>query len=214
MRSCQVGIRLFTFVLALGASASLGLAQVKGFVEAIGFQGAYRPDCWTPMLVNLTSELREAAEYQICVYQEDLDKDRPVYTRVVTLTPKATEKFWVYFLPQPTGNGLPDRARGDTLAQLQEKLKVEVHTRGGTPLLKLPLTTQIENIDPKRGPFDQPRGTKLILAVVGGDSRPATKEYDDAAGLNEQVMMIPVGPADLPESVTGYEAVDAIVWFD
>ena len=32
---------------------SLAFAQARGEVESIGFQGLYRPGCWTPMVVKL-----------------------------------------------------------------------------------------------------------------------------------------------------------------
>jgi hypothetical protein len=79
------------------------VAQATGFVESIGFDGKYRGDCWTPMVVNLSSQIGEPAAYQIQVVQHDLDQDRQVFTRDIVLNPQDQQKFWVYFIPQPSG---------------------------------------------------------------------------------------------------------------
>src|SRR5438105_3488082 len=112
MRSFLAGL----LVLTIPAAA---LAQATGFVESIGFgiENRYRPDCWTPMLVNLNSQLGEAESYQVQVVQKDLDQDRVVFTRDITLNPKLQQKFWVYFIPQP---GLREAKTADELQKAVE----------------------------------------------------------------------------------------------
>src|SRR5271168_2244328 len=107
MRFLLVGLVLFLI-------PSRALAQAAGFVESIGFAGAYRSDCWTPMLVNLSSQIGEPAAYQIQVVQHDLDQDRQIFTRDIVLSPQDQQKFWVYFIPQPSGL---DASSPDALAR-------------------------------------------------------------------------------------------------
>ncbi len=98
-------------ILAMPAAA---LAQATGQVLTVGFNNHYRPDCWTPMLVQLTSQSADSQAYQIQIVQEDLDRDRVTYTQLETLggnvegRPATTENYWVYFKPKPTDGGLPD----------------------------------------------------------------------------------------------------------
>ena len=55
------------------------------------------------------------------------------------------------------------------------------------------------------------RGTKLILAVSDGQARMYASEYDHTHGLMEDVAVVQVQPHDLPESVIGYDAIDAVM---
>src|SRR5271169_5978745 len=95
-------------ILALPAAA---LAQARGQVLTIGFNNHYRPDCWTPMLVQLTSQSADSQVFQIQIVQEDLDQDRVTYSQPVALSgnvdgrPATTENFWVYFKPTPVDGG-------------------------------------------------------------------------------------------------------------
>src|SRR5690242_10443358 len=80
-------VLLFSFTIAhCSLFLSSAFAQVSGSVESVGFQNNYRPDCWTPMVVVLKAETEKSADYLIRVRQEDMDRDRPVYTRTVTVT--------------------------------------------------------------------------------------------------------------------------------
>jgi hypothetical protein len=206
MRSFLAGF----FCILVGLSpAAWGQVDPSSFVESMGFNRAYRPDAWVPMVVNLKSTLGEPAEYQIQVVQPDIDGDRVVYSRLVTLNANAAEKYWVYFRPQPTG------LEALTVAELQKMLRVRLCTRDGKELMILPLTTTLADFDPKTG-FNTRRGKKMVLAVIGGTSQPAWLDYDPntAIGLVEDVEFIKVGTDDLPESALGYEMVDTIVWFD
>ena len=88
---------------------AVALAQATGQVLSIGFNNLYRPDCWTPMLVQITNHSAENTAYQINVEQEDLDRDRVSFgPQNVTLGGNAEgqnlgDKFWIYFRPQPSG---------------------------------------------------------------------------------------------------------------
>ena len=199
-------------------------AQVRGEVESVGFQNRYRPDCWTPMTVKLIPETGKTDFYQIQVRQEDQDRDRAIFTRTVSVTGNAEgqapreQRFRVYFLPQPTREGLPDaRDPTMTLKDLNETLVVNLCTEQGKLIVRLPVTSTIQNIDPKPGAWDSRRGVRFILAVTEGKSRPMYLDNATATGLlgmMEDVMFVAVRPEDLPENVLGYDAVDGIVWFD
>jgi hypothetical protein len=201
MRAFLVGIVL---VAICGSSAA---GQATGFVEQIGFQKQYRPHGWTPVLVNLTSQISEPAEYQIQVRQEDLDRDRVIFRRDIVLNPNKQEKFWVYFMAQPSG--LPYTSP----AELSKTLDVRLCTKGGKPLVHLKIQDPLQNLDPGNQGYN-PRGTKLILAVTDGNSAPAMSAFRGTIGMSEDVAMALVSPFDLPENVIGYDAVDGIVWLD
>ncbi len=214
MRRCCVGalfLVIFHFITPAGA-------QPSGSVEGLGFQNIYRPDCWTPIHITLRADSGKSDQYQIQVKQEDMDRDHPVFTRMISLTGNAAgssvrdQKFHMYFKPQPTGDGLPDS--NEPLAELQAMLPVSLCTSGGKWLSNLPISTTINNIDPKSGPFASHRGTRLILAVSDGSSHPVSADYENAIGILEDVKFVTVHAADLPESVLGYDAVDAVVWLN
>ncbi len=207
MRSFLAGL----FFLIIPTAA---FAQVTGLVESIGFGNSYRPDCWTPMVVQLKSDIAEPANYQLRVYQDDLDKDHPVYVKDIALGGKQTERYWTYFLPQPSG--LPDSMGGASQAakELEKALKVKLFTPGGKQVgQQLSISFAITNLDPKRAYGTRTRGTKLILYVKNSEDL-AWRDYEVAKGLSEDVLMVSAFPKDLPEDVRGYEAVDGIVWLD
>ncbi len=204
-RSILAGILLAIFC------APVALGQATGFVEKIGFGKAYRPYGWTPMLVNLTSTIGDAAEYEIQVRQEDLDRDRVIFRRDIVLNPNKQEQFWVYFMAQPRGF---DDA---TAASLNKLLDVRLCTKSGKPLVQLKIQDPLLSLDPPRQTFQQMRGQQLILMVTdgtGAGSTPAMREYAGAIGLSEDVSAVRATPFDLPESVMGYDPVDAVVWLD
>lgn len=215
-------LTLLVLAAALLSVAPPAAGQVTGQVETIGFDTRYRPDGWTPMLVILNSQLDRPQEYQLQVHQEDLDRDRVLYTRQVTLNARQQERFWVYFLPKPVDGGLPDALGGtrNTPADLEKAVSVWVCTKGGERITKLPLNNRLTviNVDPRLGPFDAGRGRRVVLYVIeaGGtaESTPAFAGFERAIGMREQPVFIPVTVRDLPENVIGYEAVDAIVWLN
>jgi hypothetical protein len=199
---------------------TLSFAQASGEVQAIGFgNGFYRPNCWTPMLVRLTPDTSDSANYYIDVWQHDLDGDRPIYSRAIVLNGSAqasSQRFWTYFIPQPTDKGLPD-GQG-SLRDLQKDLQVflckadRVHTQ----IAKLPITSTLQNIDPIRaGTGSAPRSAKLILAVsTNGSKQPTLNYYNASVGAKEDVDVVDIHASDLPEDPIGYEGVDAIIWLD
>jgi hypothetical protein len=204
MRAFLVGMIL----LAISGSA---FGQAEGFVENVGFGKYYRPSGWTPLLVNLKSTIGDAAEYQIQVRQEDLDRDRVVYRRDIVLNAGKQEQFWVYFMVQPIGLGDGSAADAD------KRLGVWLCTKGGKPLAKLQLRDKLTNIDPGAQTFGSRRGVKLILMVTDGSSSrsaPAMRDFASAIGINEDVLAQLVTPFELPENSIGYDEVDAVVWLD
>jgi hypothetical protein len=220
MRFSAAGI---LFLLFLASSA---VAQVTGFVESIGIQNHIRPDCWNPLIVNLTSQISEPKTYQVQVWQEDLDKDHVVYTREITLSPKLQEKFEVYFVPEPTVSvrdfrGLPALPDQVTAGDLQKALQVRVclpQDPGRKPedakvvLDRLPITYTIDSVDPPRAFAEHEVGTREILWVTDGSSMPSFGGYQKALGLAERVEPLAVRPADLGENPLYYDAVDAVIW--
>jgi hypothetical protein len=214
MRRAWAGLILLLF-------PSAALAQVQGQVLTVGFNNHYRPDCWTPMLVQLSSQSEQSTVYQIQVVQDDLDRDRVIFTQDVTLggtsegKTATTENFWVYFKPKPTDEGLPDATNLSTnLNTLNSELKVFLCDKDGKQLTRLPITATILNDDPVRGMGDTTRSRKLVLFVTDGTDRPIIPDYASMAGVLEDVDAVIVHPSDLPSSVLGYDAVDAIVWMD
>jgi hypothetical protein len=205
-----------TFI-ALLTPQSLG--QAKGFVEGIGFENYYRPDCWTPVVVNLTPETSKSDEFQLQLKQEDLDRDHPIFVKPIALTGNAEggsvrqQKFRMYFRPQPTDGGLPDANDPSlNLKDLQNAVQVSLATSAGKWLAALPVTSTIINVDPRSGGFTERRGNRFILAVSDGRSAPAWRDYQQAIGMMEDVTVVTVQPVALPENVLGYDAVDGVLW--
>jgi hypothetical protein len=208
MRSFLVGLLL----LAL-ASASFG--QVTGEVQSIGFgDGWYRPQCWTPMVVRLRSQISDPAEYRIEVHQHDLDFDHVVYVKDgITLNGQAIQRWELCFLPEPIHGGLPEGSVRD----LQDRLRVYLTNKEGTrQLLQLPITSPVQSLVASAGMmgFGVGKANKLVLVVTDGSSRPSLSEgsYDKAIGLVEHPQPVPVRPSELPQSALAYQAVDAVVW--
>ena len=200
---------------------AMAWAQARGQVLTVGFNNHYRPDCWTPMLVQLTSQSADSQAYQIQIVQEDLNRDRVTYTQLETLggnvegKPATTENYWVFFRPKPTDGGLPDATDlTTTLNTLNAQLKVFLCDKDGKQLSTLPLTSTILNVDPARSMGDPARSRKLILFVTDGTDKPEISDYSQQKGVLEDVDAVTVAPRDLPSNVIGYEAVDAIVWMD
>ncbi len=141
---------IFCAVLAIGAVQASG--QVAGFVESIGLEGFYRPGCWTRMIVVLRPESGQSSEYVIRVKQQDLDRDRVIFQRTISLTGVAEggaqrpQRFEIYFRPQPTDRGLPDRYDNTNLADLQNAVKVTLHDRNNRFITELPITSQLATL--------------------------------------------------------------------
>ena len=208
--------RILAGLLILLISAATARAQADE-VESIGFNNHYRPDCWTPMVVRITPE--KSGTYQLHVIQEDLDGDEPTFVQEITLTgadegKAEPQRFWMYFIPQPTHGGLFDVNRGGTLKEINGQLQVYLCDAKGKQIKKLPITSTIINLEPpSQNPFGgNPRGVKLILGVGDGRSKLIWSDYEKAIGVMENAVMVPLQSRDLPEDVRGYEAVDAIIW--
>jgi hypothetical protein len=205
MRSFLAGL----LILALSSAA---FAQVRGEVESIGFgNGFYRPECWTPMVVRLQSQISEPAEYRIEVHQHDLDFDHVIYVKEgITLNGQATQRWEVCFLPEPIHGGLPDGSARD----LQDRLRVYLTNKEGTrQIIQLPVTSGVQSLDSINANFNgNSKGCKLVLSVANGSSKPAWSEYDRAIGMLETPIVVATHPDELPQSVLAYGAVDAVVW--
>ncbi|MDB5298834.1 MAG: hypothetical protein JWO87_497 [Phycisphaerales bacterium] len=221
MRSFLAGL----LILLLGSVAT---AQVTGFVESVGFENHYRPDCWTPLVVNLTSQVSEPMEYQLQVWQEDLDKDRVLYTKDITLSPKVQEKYQMYFLPRPDHEAVGLPSGPGSMAALQKALQVRVCLRPGdgkrpedakVVVERLPVRITITNEDSTNGGgFERAHGKRMVLVVADPEtnSKPAFEEYSNPQimGLTEEIVPITVRPADLGENVLYYASIDAVVWLN
>lgn len=194
------------------------LAQVRGFIKSIGFENHYRSGCWTPMVVELEPLTPRAGFYHIRVQQQDLDRDRVVFTRRVSLTGAAEgraarQDFRMHFVPQPVDGGLADAFDpGSTLADLQRQVRVSLHADDGEFIAELPLTSAIVDIDRRPAMPPASRGVRFVLAVTDGVRAAASKELPRVLGTLEDTLMVAVGVDALPEEAIGYEAVDAIVW--
>src|SRR3982751_3674467 len=100
-------------ILLLILWPTMAVAEVSGTVESIGFASIFRPDAWTSMVITVTPDGLETKEYQIRVKLQDLDRDLPIYQRVITVTGNAegqnrTYRFRMYFIHTPTAHALPD----------------------------------------------------------------------------------------------------------
>ena len=209
-------MRSFLAGFLLLAMASAAFSQVRGEVESIGFggEGFFRPECWTPMVVRLKSQISDPAEYRIEVHQKDLDFDHVIYVKDgITLNGQAEQRWEACFLPQPTKGGLPDTKSGGTIQDLQDRLRVYVTNKEGTrQLIQLPITSPVTSLEVNAGGFSHPKGNRLILQVTDGSSKPAWSEYMGAVGLIESPVVVSIDPRHLPQSVLAYQAVDAIIW--
>ncbi len=208
-RADIMGWVLAGLILLWGQAA---LAQISGQVQSIGFDGYYRGNCWTPMLVRLRNQGQQAQRLQIRVRQHDLDRDAVDYTRTITVSggQSGEQRFWMYFIPEPTDGGLASTLNGNTLAELQKQLQVWLYTMDGKPVAPLQVNTTVKDVDRLRAT----QGTRLILLVQAPGSQPKWQEYQNAVGLLEDVLMVPVQARDLPEDVIGYAAVDGVVWLN
>ncbi len=195
------------------------LAQISGMVESIGFDSYYRPDCWVPMAVQLTNASGSAAELQIRVIQEDLDRDRVVAIRNITLSPDISntgepQRFWMYFRPQASKGGLADASVGGSPSDLAHQLKVVVTTRGGSTVATLPNTQQnLKRVEV--GSNAMPTDVvpqRVVLCVSDGGVTPSGREYEQVDGISAMPLFLSARPRDLPEDVRGFEMVDAILW--
>ena len=196
-------------------------AQARGEVQSIGFGGHYRPGAWTPMVVKLVPTTGNPFTGRIEVVQEDLDRDQVIFTRQIHLDPNPENgatpdlRFWMYFMPQPS----KDRGELDSnlsLADLTERIKVRLCSESGKELVKLPITQSIQPIESLRaGNGSGSRGQRSVLCVYE-NHLPSLREYQVMTGLTEDIWVVTTREiaTGLPDSVIGYDAIDAILWSD
>ena len=200
--------------LILLCISSLAFGQLSGEVESIGFENAYRPDCFTPMIVRIKPSPGAGGLYYLQVKQADLSGDEAIFTRAISITgddSSQEQRFSMYFLPTPAG--LPDT---QSLRDLQKELKVFLYNKSGKQVAALPITSTLINADPERGAFGSHRGKHFILCVKGNGSNPEWNELVDETnpllGVMEDAFVVSMPVRDLPENPIAYDAVDSIVW--
>src|SRR5687768_12802769 len=184
MRSVLAGIIL------LAAVATHASAQAEGEVESIGFQGHYRPNCWTAMKVRLRSKIAAPATYRLKVVQEDLDGDRVSYTRPITINAsvegrRVEEHAWLYFLPQ-----IRDLAMARTPQEYTALIKVYLCDESGKQLVQLPIPAGVGLFDvdiPSQMANFGTRGSRFVVCVVAGGHRHQLKHYQQLYGVNEDM---------------------------
>src|SRR5437016_2442355 len=211
MRVLLAGILLLSFT-----GAAFAQAEAEGEVESIGFGGAYRPNCWVPMMLRLRPRIGDARTYKIAIVQEDLDRDRVLYTRPFTLNGnpgdgrRIEEHVWVYFMPQPR-----DLKVGANAAEFTNLIRIFLCKEDGKQLLQIPFvpgTSTPHSLDDKSTFYGKGLGTRLVLIVGGSNSQPLLNVYHHAVAVNEDVEFYKITPTELPGDVKGFNAVDAIVW--
>ncbi len=200
-------------LLTVAAWGRVAAAQIQGEVRSIGLEGIYRPGAWTALLVRLRTSQPQSRRLLLQVSCDDLDHDRPLYTRAITLTggPDSPEQyFWTYFVPPP--GGLVDSG-GGRLDELNGQLKVYVADEQGRVLLQLPLTQLPVRVEgkPLSGASVE-RGAKLIVSVNDGKNEPPWRQLQQGGGLTEDLVFVSLRRQWLPDHVLGYEGVDAVVW--
>ena len=212
------------FLLTISTLTATAVAQTAGGeVQAIGYNGSFRPDAWVPMVVRIKPAKAEADNYQVRVYQHDQDGDRAVYVRNITVGGSGTagdQLFWMYFLPEPIHHGLPDQT-GGTLKDLQRALTVYLCDSSGKQLSQLPVTSTLSNVDPIREgggsafAAGHQYANKLVLAVsANGSQQMPLGDFANVVGVTQGMEVVALRERDLPENPLGYEPVDAVVWLD
>ena len=231
MRWINVGRLFLLSFLAAVSSAAFAPATARGQsatgqVLSLGYNGSFRPDAWVPMVVSVKPAKADAAPYQLRVYQHDLDGDRAIYTKNITVNGTTTvgdQLFWMYFLPEPLHKGLPDPSNSGTLRDLQKALAVFLCDPSGKQIAQLPITSTLSNVDPVReggtnGNGQHTIGTKLVLAVsANGGLQPQLGLLNapgQVIGLTQDMEVASIREHDLPEDPLGYEPVDAVLWLD
>src|SRR5258705_2263927 len=198
MRVLLAGLLLLSLT-----GAAFAQAEAEGEVESIGFGGAYRPNCWTAMKLRLRPKVGDTRTYKIAIVQEDLDRDRVLYTRPFTLNGnpgdgrRIEEHVWVYFMPQPRDLKLA----GGSAAEFTSRIRIFLCKEDGKQLLQIPIvpgTSLPRSLDDKVDSFYGPaKGTRLVLVVGGSNSQPLLQIYDRAIALNEDVEVYKLNPSEM-----------------
>ena len=219
MRFALAGILLLV-------SCGVALGQAEGAVEQIGFDGAYRPNCWTPLRVKLRATTNEPQSLRLVVVQEDLDKDPVNFWLPITLSPNIdgsandAQYRWMYFIPfigQP-GTAGPG-GFGLNRDEMGRNLRVYVATEKGKRIAQLSVDRLNPTlIDGGFGPGSE-RGTRLVLVVRGENalSSPAHLHAVFGAGprgIMESMRFVFIDQGALPDRAIGYQSVDAVLWLN
>lgn len=205
-----------SFALLVSASPAFA-QQITGKIDTIGFDGAYRPGCWTPLAVRLSLAGATPGNFELRVYQHDLDGDQPYFSRPISLSGGGSEQtFWTCFIPEPIQGGLT--AAGTTPQELASKLRVTVNDAGnGRELAQVPLAgATATSVDPIVANWsEKSRATRFVL-FIGTSAAPALRDYDPKFlfGIKENLADVRLRPEQLPEAAVAYEGVDAIVWLE
>ncbi|HEV8605757.1 MAG TPA: hypothetical protein VGQ99_10345 [Tepidisphaeraceae bacterium] len=209
-------VLLAGFILLFLTAPAFAQAEAEGEVESIGYGGSYRPNTWTPMKLRLRPKVGDTRTYKIAIVQEDLDRDRVLYTRPFTLNGnppggRIEEHVWVYFMPQPRDLRIQGNA-----AEFTNLIRIFLCKEDGKQLLQIPIvpgTSLPRSLDDRMDTYFGPaKGTRLVLLVGGSTSQPLGGFYDRAVGLTEDVEFYKITPSEMPGDVKGFHAVDAIVW--
>jgi len=216
-------MRLFLVGIICLMSPVIALAQATGEVETIGFGNYYRPGCWTPMVVRLTPTTTKTEKYLLQVTQNDLDQDKVVFSRLIVLTGSVEgqvardQRFWMYFIPDPTQGGLPDRNGSvSSLQQLSTRLKVRLSSSAGKELVKIPVTAALASVDyvASSGVFSALPGVRHVIVVSEGNSTLPTADFSNIVGMLETVIFTTIRPQELPESALAYQGIDGLIFLN
>ncbi|MGE5611990.1 MAG: hypothetical protein ACM359_22275 [Bacillota bacterium] len=208
--------KLAGFILLYLSAVAMAQAPAEGEVESLGFDGYYRPNACIPMKLRLRPKIGTPQTYKLAVLQEDMDRDRVMYSRPFTLNgnpegARLEEKVWVYFLPQPR-----DLRQAQSAQDLDNIIRIFLCTPNGKQLEQIHIlagTPQLKDLD-QTNMFGITRGTRFVLMVCTSQSRAFRTVYEKAHGIAEEVLFQPITVDELPENVVGYQAVDAIVWLN
>ncbi|MEM8874834.1 MAG: hypothetical protein AAGD32_11325 [Planctomycetota bacterium] len=201
-----VGMFVWCLLLAVPAFAQQGPAVAVGQIESIGINNFYRPGDWVPMRVRIDSQSLDPGTYTVRIEQRDLDGQKVFWTRAVPITGGGQERFEVYFMPDPLDGGLSSNP-----AELRRQLRVTLADDDGREVGLLQLPTPPRSSE---AIFNSARDIRLVIAV---SPKPVpTGDYGDRGlrGISEDVAFLAARPADLPQSVLGYDMADAVLWGD
>lgn len=210
MRSILAGLLIFL-------TSTVAMAQVQGTVVNSGIGGYYRPNCWVPLKIALSSLNPTAQTYRIQVIQEDLDRDKVTYSRPITLNASAngratTEQFWVYFLPNPKSDAI-DNAY--TEQQLSDVVQVILCDESGKPIQRIPFGpgTLLHNLDldAATSSVSIEGSVRFVVGIADPNSQP-NLDFHSTLGLMEAIRFERISPNDLPTNPLGFQCVDHILW--
>ena len=204
MRLRRLTWGLLALLVAVAAyPAAAQTPQVGGGVTSIGIGNAYRAGTWTPVRVRVTN-IPEPGNYTLAIAQRDLDGQRVGYTRDLALS-AGDNDVELYFQPDPI-RGLPETGR-----EFVDQFRITLEGGGET----IPLNVGQPPVEVAAVAGTRGRRDVRLIPVVGPRPVPAADYGSDLLrGTAEDVLLPRVRPGELPTSVLGYAAVDAVVWGD